>query len=366
MKLNFLNLGMEVTASMRTAQETILRELGAALGDISQIPDFIGYATEASFLEGFKEALADSDVVVTTVDPELFSAFKTYLAAALGLKMRSNRSLQKTLQKAYPDLKKENIQEQALLPAEADALLSADGAASGFAIKANRQILIALPLDPDRMEYIMQDSVLPYLRDHLDAKLFFNPEKGEEADTQEKKVRPIMHSRSVAAEKAEEEVPQSAQLPINEPFIRSVVETYRATGRKIAVADTKTVDFLKNVAALVNMEEVLLLSTYQKERGEETTEDYIVQLAKETKEQSEADLGAVLSKVYVKTEEDGTKNYYTYVAISDGSSADEAKVTAEVGDTPPELIYRSVEALFRLLSDWLEKQGEKKKPIVLS
>ncbi len=353
MKLNFLNLGIELTADMRTAQERILNAFQEALGDVCQVPDFIGYATEASFLEGFRASLDDSDVVVVTVDPDLFPLFKKFMSDALGLKMRSNRSLQKHLQKTCPNLPPEAVLEQAELPADADALLSEDGLYSGFAIKANRQILVALPLDPTRMEYLMQDSVLPYLQDHMDAKLFFTGAK-----TPEKEVSPIKDT-----------APQPPRLPINEPFIAQVVANLRAAGKQVSVADTKTVDFLKNVAAIINMQDTVLLSQYTQGKAEkESTEDYIVRLARQTQKQTATDLGAVVSKVYAKTMEDGTKDYYLYVSISDGRTANEAKVTALPGDTPPELIYRAIEVLFHMIHSWLNSGSTQpeKKPIILS
>ena len=361
MKLNFLNLGIELTADMRTAQERILDAFQKALGDVCQIPDFVGYATEASFMDGFRASLDNSDVVVATVDPELFSLFKKFMGDALGLKMRSNRSLQKHLQKACPDLPPEAIPEQAELPAEADALLSEDGLNSGFAIKANRQILVALPLDPTRMDYLMQDSVLPYLQDHMDAKLFFTG-----AGAQEKEVAPIKDEPKTAAS-------QPQRILINEPFVAQVVAKLYAAGQQVSVADTKTVDFLKNVAAIINMQDVVLLSQYTQEKAEgEAAEDYIVRLARQTQEHSGTPLGAVISKVYAKTLEDGTKDYYLYVSISDGDTANEAKVTALPGDTPPELIYRAIEVLFHMINTWLDSGSTrpdspaKKKPVILS
>ncbi len=348
MKLNFLNLGIELTADMRAAQERILDTFQEALGDVCQIPDFVGYATESSFLDGFRASLDDSDVVVVTVDPELFPLFKKFMGDALGLKMRSNRSLQKHLQKTCPDLPPEAIPEQAELPAEADALLSEDGLYSGFAIKANRQILVALPLDPARMEYLMRDSVLPYLQDHMDAKLFFT---GNSA--QVKEVAPIKEASGKDELKAE--VPQTQRIPINEPFVAQVVAKLYAAGKQVSVADTKTVDFLKNVAALINMQDTVLLSQYTQDKAEgESSEDYIVRLARQTQEQSGTPLGAVVSKVYARTLEDGTKDYYLYVSISDGRTANEAKVTALPGDTPPELIYRAIEVLFHMINSWLD------------
>ncbi len=350
MKLNFLNLGIELTEDMRTAQERILDAFQKALGDVCRIPDFVGYATEASFLDGFRASLDGSDVVVVTVDPELFPLFKKFMGNTLGLKMRSNRSLQKYLQKNCPDLPPEAIPEQAELPAEADALLSADGLYSGFAIKANRQILVALPLDPERMDYLMQDSVLPYLQDHMDAKLFFTG-----AGAQEKEVAPI---KEVSDKDKPKAAPQPQRIPINEPFVAQVVAKLYAAGKQVSVADTKTVDFLKNVAALINMQDTVLLSQYTQDKADgEASEDYIVRLARQTQEQSGTPLGAVVSKVYAKTLKDGTKDYYLYVSISDGRTANEAKVTALPGDTPPELIYRAIEVLFHMINSWLDSDS---------
>lgn len=354
MNLSLLNLGVELTSDMRSAQEKIIAAFGKALDDQQGVSDFIGYATEADFLEGLNTALDGSDVVVLTVDAELFLLFKAFLANAFHLKLKSNKNVQKALQLTSPDMTPDMAATLAELPADADALLSEDGYSSGFAFKTKRQIMVALPLDNARMDYLMQDSVLPYLRDHLNISAFI----GGVTPTEKKPILPMFRERQAAAVPSAKAEQLNAALPMNEPFVESVVKKLRANGTQVAIADTKTIDFVKNVAAVVPMQDVILLSPAVLEKGDFSAEDYCIHLAKATYDNADADLGAVLSKVYAKENEDGTKTYCVYTCVSDGKAANEAKVVAAPDDTPPELMYKAIEVLFRLIGNWQDANAK--------
>ena len=97
---------------------------------------------------------------------------------------------------------------------------------------------------------------------------------------------------------------------------------------------------------------LVFLSPYTFAKNDMKADEYAVKLAKGAFDTSEASLGASLTKVYAKTNEDGTKSYYMYASISDGKTANQAKIRAKPGDTPPQLIYKSIEVLFRMMDLW--------------
>ncbi len=353
MKLSLLNLGVELTQEMTAAQNIIVAAFKRSLGSPEEVKSFQNYDTEAKFMDALGEALDYSDVVVLTVDPDLFPAFKKYLAAAFNLKMRVSKPLNKLLQQTFPDMLPDVMTELATLPSDADALLSEDAISSGFAVKSNKQIMVVLPLDDTRMNFLMQDSVLPYLRDHMNISVFLENQQEEQ-----KKVSPIFKKKEEPEELAEETPvisPLTSGLPINEGFVTNVVNKLKIAGKTVAIANTKTVDFLKNVAAVVDMQDVVLLSPHTLEKGALSAEDYAIQLAKTTFDKTESNLGVVLSKVYAKSNDEGKKNYHVYVCISDGKTANEAKVPAFEGDTPLQLVYRSIEVLFQMIEAWLDE-----------
>jgi hypothetical protein len=48
------------------------------------------------------------------------------------------------------------------------------------------------------------------------------------------------------------------------------------------------------------------------------------------------------------------QQYFMYVCIADKENANVAKLTAEADETPPQLIYRAVEELFRMIDTWAQ------------
>lgn len=341
MNLNFMCLGVEPTQDMQRAETIITGRFTDAFGGNYQ---FSHYGSERDFMNAMADSVEVDDVIVATVNGVLFPAFKRYISGAFSLKLKHNKTITKLLNGL--DLPKETLEEQSAIPSEGIVMLSEDGINCGFAIKANRQILLVLPLDPERLPFLLDDGVFPYLRDHLDVSLFIsNPLDGVgEAALPAKK----------AKEKAEPVSQPVATLPISETFVRSVIAKLERNGQTVAVANTKTVDFLKNVAAVVNMQDQVLLSPLEISRGELSSENYAIKMAKVTHDKTGASLGAVISKAYSKTMEDGTKQYYIYACIADSKTANEARVVAEPTDTPTDLVYRSIEVLFRMINAWAD------------
>lgn len=345
MKLSLMNLGVDVTPDMQLAEDIILERCNWNFGDPAA---FRHYGSEKDFVAAVSREVETADVIFVTVEPRLFPAFKKYLSSMFDMKIKVNKSLQRQITKVYPHMNEEVLEGQCIMPVSADVILSKSTANSGFALKANHQILIALPLDPEEMPFLLDDGVFPYLRNKMDAAVFAsNPLEG------------VISARNAAkAEQAQAQAPAKPAapetIPINSAFVQSVVQKLRAENKTVVMANTKTVDFMKNVAAATDLRDTILLSPVYFEKGTLNTELYAVKLAKETYEKSHGSLGACVTKVFAKTMEDGTKQYYIFACISDGATANTARVVADPGDTPPTIIYRAIEVLFRMINSYLD------------
>ena len=339
MIVNFMCLGVEPTQEMQEAEALITgRFTNAFGGDYS----FSHYGSEHDFMQAMSDAVEEADVIVSAVDAALFPAFKRYISGAFSMKLKKNKTLVKQFKNS--GLNEATVEDQCIMPSDGVLLLTQDAINSGFAVKANRQILLVLPLDKERLPFLLDDSAFPYLRDHLDVSLFIsNPLSGVEEKLPEKTAAPV-----AAAQQPTE------TLPISEAFVASVVAKLKKNGYTVAIANTKTVDFLRNVAAVVDMENEIMLSPLEVEKGNLSSENYAIKVAKVTHDKARVSLGATISKVYAKTLADGTKEYYIYACIADSKTANEAKVVAEPGDTPPVLVYRAIEVLFRMINAWAD------------
>ncbi len=415
MNFNFMCLGVDLTPDMQKAQDIILKDFSQAyVGDFK----FVNYGSEKDFMEGLNKAVEHDDIIVLTVQAGLYMAFKDFIARQFKFKVKPQKTIQRLIVGTYPELEKENVQRQADMPTKADVIISEDGLYSGYAIRTDTQIMFVLPLDPTRLDFLLEDGVFPYLRDNLDVssvqdgdalegvqplgkkkkskkvkkakKRAWNgipqrndadAKKAEKAAEQEeaKLAKEPTESLDVAAIRAAEAENAGAETAAstdssdveaekigsfgedlgaeyNKDYIQGVVDTLRLHNTTVALADTRTVDFIKRMANDgVNYDGVISFSNYSFERRKKDAAQYVAKLSKGAFEKTDAVLGAAMTKVYSQVGEDGTRSYDIYVSISDGKTAEEAKVTGEKGETPPHLIYRAVEVLFHMMALWDEK-----------
>lgn len=350
MDIKLMCLGNEVSSAMAKAQKSIENDFKAVFdGEFK----FTNYGSEKEFINALSGAIETEDVLVLACQPELYTAFKSFVANAFTFKARPVKAIQRLIQESAPAVSSETVLNHSLIPVDADAILSQDGLYSGYAVNADDQILIVLPLDPSRIDFILEDGLFPYLRDTLDIGEFVDdPLKGITGEADGVAVGAAAAAR--AEEAAVEETPAEPvkKGPYDVDYLNDVIAKLRSKGLTVAVATTKTVDFLKSISETVNMDRVIFLSPYTFVKGDMKADEYAVKLAKGAFDTSEASLGASLTKVYAKTNEDGTKSYYMYASISDGKTANQAKIRAKPGDTPPQLIYKSIEVLFRMMDLW--------------
>ena len=350
MDIKLMCLGNEVSSAMAKAQKSIENDFRAVFdGEFK----FTNYGSEKEFIQALSGAIETEDVLVLACQPELYTAFKSFVANAFTFKARPVKAIQRLIQESAPTVSSETVLNHSLIPVDADAILSQDGLYSGYAVNADDQILIVLPLDPSRIDFILEDGLFPYLRDTLDIGEFVDdPLKGITGEANGVAVGAAAAAR--AEEAAAEEAPAEPvkKGPYDVDYLNEVIAKLRDKGLTVAVATTKTVDFLKSISETVNMDRVIFLSPYTFAKGDMKADEYAVKLAKGAFDTSEASLGASLTKVYAKTNEDGSKSYYMYASISDGKTANQAKIRAKAGDTPPQLIYKSIEVLFRMMDLW--------------
>lgn len=349
MDIKLMCLGNEVSTAMATAQKAIENDFKAVFdGEFK----FTNYGSEKEFIQALSGAIETEDVLVLACQPELYTAFKSFVANAFTFKARPVKAIQRLIQESAPTVSSETVLNHSLIPVDADAILSQDGLYSGYAVNADDQILVVLPLDASRIDFILEDGLFPYLRDTLDIGEFVDdPLKGIVGDTVAVGAAAAARAEEAAAEEAPAEAPVK-KGPYDADYLNEVISGLRDKGLTVAVATTKTVDFLKSISETVNMDRVIFLSPYTFAKEDMKADEYAVKLAKGAFDTSEASLGASLTKVYAKTNEDGTKSYYMYASISDGKTANQAKIRAKAGDTPPQLIYKSIEVLFRMMDLW--------------
>ena len=338
MILSLLSLGVEQTLQIKEAQNAIERAFKNILdADYS----FRNFGTEKSFLEELSKSVSSDNIIVVGTEPKLYTAFKSFVCRSFQLKLKPNKMLVKMITEAHPELSEDVVNEQSMIPANSVPLISQDGIYSGFGVKAKKQLLIVLPLDDKRIDYIINRALYNYVRANMDMSVLgSDPLKNVEAQP-----KSVLKQNAVSAE------------PLYDiQVIKDTLSKLSEKGLTVAVANTKMVDFLGKISTTqVDLSKTFFVSSYNCEKGDMSAREYVINLAKGALKSSVNSVGAAITKVFSVTNEmTGEPQFFMYVCIADQETANVAKFVAEPGETPPHLIYKAIEELFKMLDLWSE------------
>jgi competence/damage-inducible protein CinA-like protein len=123
--------------------------------------------------QAVQQAMERSDFIITTggLGPTVDDPTREALATSVGLKLEFRPELWEQITERFRRFGRpptENNKRQAYIPAGAIAVENPVGTAPAFIIETQRHAIIALPGVPREMEYLMVESVLPYLRKRYD------------------------------------------------------------------------------------------------------------------------------------------------------------------------------------------------------
>lgn len=142
----------------------ILRDIGVDLFRKTTVGD-----NSARIAQAVQQAMERSDILITTggLGPTIDDPTREALASAVGVTLEYHPELWDQITerfRRFGRLPTENNKRQAYIPAGAIAVENPVGTAPAFIIESDQHAIIALPGVPREMEYLMTESVLPYLR----------------------------------------------------------------------------------------------------------------------------------------------------------------------------------------------------------
>ncbi len=337
MKLSLFSLGSEETLAIKESQVAIENAFHQILDEPYK---FTNFTNEKLFLTELSTAVARDSMIVAAAEPQYFKAFKNFICNAFQLKCKPSKTITGLIQFVHPEATDDFIEEQANIPTGATPLVTQDGLYSGFGIKAKNQLLIVLPLDDKRIDYIINNSLMQFVRENMDMSILTaDPLTGMEVEDS-----PL----------AKQNVRRNGEL-YDSQLIASTVKKFADRGLTVALANTKTVDFIGNISTTaIDLSGIFFVSGYSVEKGEMSAREFAINLAKGALINSKNSIGATITKVFSVPDENGKQQFFMYACIADKENANVAKLTAEDDETPPQLIYRAVEELFRMLNVWAD------------
>lgn len=266
-------------------------------------------------------AFGDSETVVLAAAERHYIEIKKLLFDALRTKTASSDRIAEVLEKADED--------QCLMPADAQILVTDDGKYSGFIEKSGSQTLVFLPLSDGRCAKVAEE-----------LKLVFLPveKAAESANTTEPDANGA--GEPSAEEKCDPE---------------EVVALLKERGLSVAVASSKNSPFVFSVLPYddeSDFGDAIFARSVDIERQEDESHgEYIAAMAGRARAKSGASIGAAISNVFRNDDEDS--KHFMLICIADENKARVFKVFSRKGETTQEFIYACVRRLYSALADYV-------------
>lgn len=265
-------------------------------------------------------AFGDSETVVLAAAERHYIEIKKLLFDALRTKTAFSDKIAEALEKADED--------QCLMPADAQILVTDDGKYSGFIEKSGKQMLAFLPLSDGRCAKVAEEL----------KSVFLPVEKKEESAN-----TPEPDANSAGELSAEEKCDPE-----------EVVELLKERGLSAAVASSKNSPFVFSVLPYddgSDFGDVIFAQSVDVERQEDESHgEYIAAMAGRARAKSGASVGAAISNVFRNDDEDS--KHFMLICIADENKARVFKVFSRKGETTQEFIYACVHRLYSALADY--------------
>lgn len=266
-------------------------------------------------------AFGDSETVVLAAAERHYIEIKKLLFDALRTKTASSDRIAEVLEKADED--------QCLMPADAQILVTDDGKYSGFIEKSGSQTLVFLPLSDGRCAKVAEELKLVFLPADKAVESANTPEPDANSADDEPRTE----------EKCDPE---------------EVVELLRERGLSAAVASSKNSPFVFSVLPYddeSDFGDVIFAQSVDIERQEDESHgEYIAAMAGRARAKSGASVGAAISNVFRNDAEDS--KHFMLICIADENKARVFKVFSRKGETTQEFIYACVHRLYSALADY--------------
>ena len=265
-------------------------------------------------------AFGDSETVVLAASERHYIEIKKLLFDALRTKTASSDRIAEVLEKADED--------QCLVPADAQILVTDDGKYSGFIEKSGSQTLVFLPLSDGRCAKVAEELNLVFLPVEKAA---------ESANTTEPDANGA--GEPSAEEKCDPE---------------EVVALLKERGLSVAVASSKNSPFVFSVLPYddeSDFGDAIFAQSVDIERQEDESHgEYIAAMAGRARAKSGASIGAAISNVF--RNDDENSKHFMLICIADENKARVFKVFSRKGETTQEFIYACVHRLYSALADY--------------
>ncbi len=266
-------------------------------------------------------ALEYADVLLIGIEPKAYLKFKPVLIKAFDFTPAYSDKIMDALEGSVTD---ETVKKaHALIPNEAEELMTENGLYSGFFVKEENQYIVVFPLLETAVPKILQTAKLP----------FFKQEESRAEVLQE----------IVDGEKAS-------------PKASTIIQKLLRNDLRIAIPSTPATKLLKSdVKACEGYADFVFFTPFVNDTGITDPKQYAAQLARGAMELRNTELGATISNIFREKKGDKIISYYAFISVATADKVVVKKLFAEPDENIENLIAEATAELYAMIDKYIDE-----------
>lgn len=266
-------------------------------------------------------ALEYADVLLIGIEPKAYLKFKPVLIKAFDFTPAYSDKIMDALEGSVTD---ETVKKaHALLPNEAEELMTDNGLYSGFFVKEENQYIVVFPLLETAVPKILQTARLPFF-------------KQEESKTE-------LIEEITDGEKAS-------------PKASTIIQKLLRNDFRIAIPSTPAAKLLKSdVKACEGYADFVFFTPFVNDTGITDPKQYAAQLARGAMELRNTELGATISNIFREKKGDKIISYYAFISVATADKVVVKKLFAEPDENIENLIAEATAELYAMIDKYIDE-----------
>ncbi len=280
---------------------------------------FESYSDSKVLFKDIADALDVADTLLIGIEPKAYLKFKPFLIKAFNFTPAYSDKIMDALEGGVNDEKLKKA--HALIPNEAEELLTRDSLYSGFYVHEDNQYIVVFPLLENTAAAMLKSSGLPFFKPEEDKEEIFSDIKSGSS-----------------------------------PKASSIIEKLLKNDLRIAIPSTPASKLLKSdIKACDDYSDFVFFTPYVNDNGVTDPKQYSAQLAKGAMELRSTDLGATISNIFREKKGDKIISYYAFISVATAEKVVVKKLFANPDENIDNLVTEATAELYRMIDKYIDE-----------
>ncbi len=282
---------------------------------------FESYSDSKQLFSDIGDALEYADVLLIGIEPKAYLKFKPVLIKAFNFTPAYSDKIMDAIENSVSD---ETVRKaHALIPNEAEELMTENGLYSGFFVKEDNQYIVVFPLLESAVPSILMVPQLPFFKNS------------------ENKIEVMQEIKA-----ADEASPKAS----------TIIEKLLRNDFRIAIPSTPAAKLLKaDIKACDDYQDFVFFTPFVNDTGITDPKQYSAQLAKGAMELRSTELGATISNIFREKKGDKIVSYYAFISVATSEKVVVKKLFAEANENIDNLITEATAELYAMIDKYIDE-----------